>query len=374
MRVPIPVLDAQPFRVSVSYRRIAAQGAGLFCCCGLWTLVLDRETKGNYCRRVGEVADRNVNTGWHAAPGAAAETAKKRDQESLSHLTCTHEKWVRSTSTTGFTGLASVADDRVSSPPPPPRRSRPKGDTDGDNNLVAAPPNPPPLRLAAARVARRQSRTATRTAAGRSPHEEAQRRDTGGPLGGGKTAADAAAPGTTETDPHPLAADLASPSAVDLAATATGGGKGRRHGSTRKATVGVAAARPGVGGRGPAPKWRDPASLARIWLGCCRSGSSGCRVEAGDMAGVAAAVADGDSDWAAPVVVAAVDDSGRSCVEVTAAVAVEAMAAAAGEAAPVVMADGDDDSGRICGKGGYGWLRWQMRRQGRRRADDRQRE
>lgn len=99
MRVPIPVLDAQPFRVSVSYRRIAAQGAGLFCCCGLWTLVLDRETKGNYCRRVGEVADRNVNTGWHAAPGAAAETAKKRDQESLSHLTCTHEKWVRSTST-----------------------------------------------------------------------------------------------------------------------------------------------------------------------------------------------------------------------------------------------------------------------------------
>lgn len=100
MRVPIPVLDAQPFRVSVSYRRIAAQGAGLFCCCGLWTLVLDRETKGNYCRRIGEVADRNVNTGWHAAPGAAAETAKKRDQESLSHLTCTHEKLVRSTSTT----------------------------------------------------------------------------------------------------------------------------------------------------------------------------------------------------------------------------------------------------------------------------------
>ncbi|EEC83812.1 hypothetical protein OsI_29744 [Oryza sativa Indica Group] len=359
MRVPIPVLDAQPFRVSVSYRRIAAQGAGLFCCCGLWTLVLDRETKGNYCRRVGEVADRNVNTGWHAAPGAAAETAKKRDQESLSHLTCTHEKWVRSTSTTS---------------PPPPRRTRPKGDTDGDNNLAAAPPHPNPLRLAAARVARRQSRTAARTAAGRSPHEEAQRRDTGGPLGGGKTAANAAAPGTTETDPHPLAADLASPSAVELAATATGGGKGRRHGSTRKATAGVAAACPGVGGRGPVPKRLDPASLAQIWPGCCRSSGNGCGVEAGDMAGVAVAVADSDSDWAAPVVVAAIDDSGRSCVEVTAAAAVEAMAAAAGEAAPVVVADGNDDSGRICGKGGYRSLRWQMRRQGRRRADDRRRE
>lgn len=219
-------------------------------------------------------------------------------------------------------------------------------------------------------MARRQSRTAARTAAGRSPHEEAQRRDTGGPLGGGKTAADAAAPGTTETDPHPLAVDLASPSEVELAATATGGGKGRRHGSTRKATAGVAAARPGVGGRGPVPKRRDPASLAQIWPGCCRSGGNGCGVEAGDMAGVAAAVADGDSDWVAPVVVAAVDDSGRSCVEVTAAATVEAMAAAAGEAAPVVVADGDDDSGRIYGKGGYGSLRWQMRRQGRRRADD----
>ncbi|BAT06074.1 Os08g0497100 [Oryza sativa Japonica Group] len=92
------------------------------------------------------------------------------------------------------------------------------------------------------------------------------------------------------------------------------------------------------------------------------------------MAGVAVAVADSDSDWAAPVVVAAIDDSGRSCVEVTAAAAVEAMAAAAGEAAPVVVADGNDDSGRICGKGGYRSLRWQMRRQGRRRADDRRRE
>uniref|UniRef100_A0A0E0I0N3 Uncharacterized protein n=1 Tax=Oryza nivara TaxID=4536 RepID=A0A0E0I0N3_ORYNI len=50
--------------------------------------------------------------------------------------------------------------------------------------------------------------------------------------------------------------------------------------------AGAAAARPGEGGRGSAPKRRDPASLAWIWPGCFRSGGSGCGVEAGDQFGM----------------------------------------------------------------------------------------
>lgn len=93
---------------------------------------------------------------------------------------------------------------------------------------------------------------------------EAQRRDTEGLLSGGKTADGLAAPGTAESDPPPLAADLASPMAVELVATATGGGMGRRVGSAR-----AEAAHPCEGGRGSAPKRRDPAgkAVATVALG-----------------------------------------------------------------------------------------------------------
>uniref|UniRef100_A0A0E0QPW6 Uncharacterized protein n=1 Tax=Oryza rufipogon TaxID=4529 RepID=A0A0E0QPW6_ORYRU len=58
--------------------------------------------------------------------------------------------------------------------------------------------------------------------------------------------------------------------AVELAATATGGGTGRRVGSARKETAWAAAVRPGEGGRGSAPKRRDPgavepAAASRAW-------------------------------------------------------------------------------------------------------------
>nr|ABA98061.1 hypothetical protein LOC_Os12g26300 [Oryza sativa Japonica Group] len=62
---------------------------------------------------------------------------------------------------------------------------------------------------------------------------------------------------------------------VELAATADGGGMGRRDGSAGKETAGTAAARPREGGRGSAPKQQDPASLAWIWAGHCRADGDG---------------------------------------------------------------------------------------------------
>ncbi|EAY90936.1 hypothetical protein OsI_12550 [Oryza sativa Indica Group] len=50
--------------------------------------------------------------------------------------------------------------------------------------------------------------------------------------------------------------------AVELVATATGGGMGRRVGSARKKTARAEVARPCEGGHGSAPKRRDPAGKA----------------------------------------------------------------------------------------------------------------